>query len=120
IICTSILGVGVDQPVLDVVHADFPWEWFATIQEAYRGGRNGRHARALIYIPEGQKPFPFDPAKPFGQDLLVPWAYDDDECRRLQLSLFFDGTAVTCMTLTGAALCDNCQRKINDDTRSAP
>ncbi|KAJ7435402.1 hypothetical protein FB451DRAFT_1379456 [Mycena latifolia] len=112
IVCTSILGAGVNEEVLDVVHIDVGHNLIDQVQEDYRAGRNNRPARAIYFMPQGRKPLKADPGKPFGAELLVPWAMNTTECRRIVPSLFLDGQAVTCIMLGNVQFCDNCQRAL--------
>ncbi|KAJ6522440.1 hypothetical protein B0H19DRAFT_1346049 [Mycena capillaripes] len=117
---TSLIGRGIDQPVTDVVHIDVGWSILDQIQEDNSGGRQNRPTRAMYFVPENRQPIPPDPTRPFGFELLVPWALHPTECRRLALSLFLDGVGYTCMSMKNMSLWDNCLRKAHDPTRVAP
>jgi hypothetical protein len=120
IVTTSILSAGVDQRVRDTVIIDQPWDWINDFQAGNRAGRNGMRARVVYYLPDNLQPTPYNAAKPFGADLFVQWAYDVIECRRLGMSLFNDGAGVTCLTLEGARLCDNCSLNVTDISHHPP
>jgi hypothetical protein len=120
IVATSILGAGIDQHVLDVVHVDVGWNIIDQFQEDNRAGRNNHLARSTYFVPAGRPPIGPDPAKPFGAELLVPWAMDTEQCRRVAISQFLDGVAVSCLMLKDAEFCDNCLRQISDETCVAP
>ncbi|KAJ7926412.1 hypothetical protein B0H13DRAFT_1862245 [Mycena leptocephala] len=118
-VCTSILGIGVDQQVVDVVHINVGWSWIDQAQED-NGGRNNRPSWAIYYVPEGETPRAFDPARPFGAEQLLSWVYNKTECRRIKMSLFLDGVAVNCMSMRNASFCDNCLRQFLDKDRVPP
>jgi hypothetical protein len=109
-VCSTILNYGINEQVLDVVHADVSYNLIDHVQAQNRAGRGGLPARAVLFIAEGRAPIS-DPAW-LGADLLVPWAQNVDDCRRIVPSLFMDGAATTCMDLPKALLCDNCSRKL--------
>ncbi|KAJ7764097.1 hypothetical protein DFH07DRAFT_1016628 [Mycena maculata] len=121
-VSTSVLGAGVNQDnVQDTCHVHLSHSLIDQVQEENRAGRNNQPARAIYFLPsDAARDVRVDVGDPFGADLLVPWAFNTEDCRRLQISLFMDGIAVTCLTLPGAALCDNCRRKALDPQRKAP
>ncbi|KAJ6601710.1 hypothetical protein DFH09DRAFT_1355068 [Mycena vulgaris] len=115
-VASSILGVGVDQPVRDTVHIDVGHNLIDQPQEDNRAGRNGKNARCIYFLPHGRKPIRAEVGHPFGTELLVPWALNVTECRRLIISLFLDGVGVTCIELGTQQLCDNCRRQLKNST----
>ncbi|KAJ7076529.1 hypothetical protein C8R44DRAFT_863362 [Mycena epipterygia] len=119
IVCTSILGPGVDQEVRDIVHVNMGWNMIDQFQEDNRAGRNRRQARSIYFIPSNIRPIPPSPGRPFGTELLVPWALNTTDCRRIAISLFLDGFGITCIEL-GGELCANCLRKVADQQRVPP
>ncbi|KAJ7909901.1 hypothetical protein B0H13DRAFT_2329840 [Mycena leptocephala] len=109
---TGIFGAGVDQRVLDVVHCDVPWNMVDLIQEQNRG--------AVMFIPEGRPPIDCPESAPFGSHLLVPWAMDAHECRRVKMSLFLDGVSILCFDVPSGVLCDICCTEVVSPTREVP
>ncbi|KAJ7120621.1 hypothetical protein C8R43DRAFT_1136784 [Mycena crocata] len=118
---TTIISCGINRPgVRDVVHVDVGHSLIDQFQEDCRGGRNGTRARAIYFVPENRAMLPAIPGQPFGAELLVPWAKNRDDCRRIVPSAFLDGKPVTCIDLRNAELCDNCLRKYDDKARVPP
>lgn len=53
-VCTSILGCGLDYPsVRDVIHLDVAHSMLDQHQQESRGGRDGRPCNATTYVPLG-------------------------------------------------------------------
>ncbi|KAJ6497931.1 hypothetical protein DFH09DRAFT_1103329 [Mycena vulgaris] len=115
-VASSILGIGVDQPVRDTVHIDVGHNLIDQTQEDNCAGRNGKNARCIYFLPHGRKPIRAEVGHLFGAELLVPWALNVTECRRLIISLFLDGVGVTCIELGTQKLCDNCRRQLKNST----
>jgi hypothetical protein len=120
-VCTSILGAGVDHRVLDVVHCDVGWNMIDQVQEDNRAGRNKTNACVIYFIPEDLAAKNPPDMERFGSLLLRPWALDREQCRRFVPSLYLDGVAVTCITMEGEVeLCDNCARAMLDPDAKPP
>lgn len=113
--CTSAFGAGLDWPSVRVVmFAGTPRRLGDTIQAADRGGRNKRHAIALI-IPH-TSPAPVDQSISTihtGDDELHALIYKASSgregCLRYGLSKFNDGMGTACTDLPRAELCSRCQ-----------
>ncbi|KAJ7021259.1 hypothetical protein C8F04DRAFT_1314834 [Mycena alexandri] len=119
IVCTSILGLGVDQQVRDVVHCNVSWDMIGHTQEQNRAGRGNLAARAILFITAGLDKFQ-TMSEEFGANLLLPWAYNKLVCRRVEPSRYLDGAATTCLILTGAIFCDNCEACMDDPSHVPP
>ncbi|KAJ6583384.1 hypothetical protein DFH09DRAFT_1435778 [Mycena vulgaris] len=113
---SSVLGVGVNQPVRDTVHIDVGHNLIDQTQEDNRGGRDGKNARCIYFLPTA--------ASPSVPGSVTLWsrtaravALNVTECRRLLISLFLDGVGVTCIELGTQQLCDNCRRQLKNPNR---
>ncbi|KAJ6542224.1 hypothetical protein DFH09DRAFT_827200, partial [Mycena vulgaris] len=117
IVTSSILGIGVNQPICDTIHIDVGPNLIDQTQEDNRASCDGKNARCIYFLPHGRKPIRAEVGHPFGAELLVPWALNVTECRRPIISLVLDGVGVTCIELGTQQLCDKCRRRLKN---SAP
>ena len=108
-VCTSILGCGVDLPcVRDVIHFDLPYTAIDKHQQENRAGRDGKPANVVTFVDSSRGALPDRKTYDFGTGILLPWA-KDTVCRRLIPGYFIDGVADPCTAISGAQLCDNCK-----------
>jgi superfamily II DNA helicase RecQ len=113
VISTSLLGSGTDyHAVCDVINVGFPYTMFDFEQQIDRGGRDGLPVRGTTLVREKEK-------APFIQDDESNRAHSKAECRRVQPSLYFDGSAVTC-TLVKGNFCDTCDGQSSQEPPAFP
>ena len=115
IVSTSLLGCGIDVEGVEVVyHFLTPWSVMDFVQESGRAGRGGNWAESHVFVFNGERDA--DIVKDsFGYEIMKKWVDQTLTCRRVALSSFLDGRAITCILLPNANLCDNCKR-MEDDT----
>lgn len=114
IVATCVLGVALDvREVTHVIHAGFPKDTLAFVQEAGRAGRDIGYSRAwsTVVIPADVVYPIFPDPDYFGQAILFKTLLDDELCRRVPIQMFLDGVAVPCAMLEiNVHLCDVCER----------
>ena len=111
IVSTSLLGCGIDVEGVEVVyHFLTPWSVMDYVQESGRAGRGGKWAESCIFVCNGER-VPDIPKDSFGYEIMRKWVSQTSTCRRVALSSFLDGRAVTCTLLPNANICDVCKRK---------
>lgn len=132
IVSTSALGTGINVPnVVFSIHVGIPWTMIDFVQETGRVGRSSIEAgkrECVVLVPSTYRnksgsALRLDRGSVEEHDLDVPALLNNSSaihaflstvsCRRLVMSSFMDGTAVSCsklMTSTEAVtLCDNCE-----------
>jgi superfamily II DNA helicase RecQ len=113
-VCTSLLGCGVDvEGVSAVFHLGTPWSILDFVQESGRAGRGGKPAVSVVFAsyderePDGENDL-------YGKRTMREWVLQNSLCRRTTLSSFLDGGRITCLLLKGAILCDICKVKLDE------
>lgn len=115
--CTSAFGAGVDWATVRVViFCGSPQRMSDMIQEADRGGRDGRHALVFVLAEPQTTYHPRDKdavtAAHLGQNVMFDWIYKSkpgrEGCLRYQLSHYNDGVGTACTDLEQAAFCSHC------------
>jgi Helicase conserved C-terminal domain len=118
IVSTSLLGCGIDVPaVRDVINYGLPFTALDKHQQDNRAGRDGKPARAVMFVDQGSKPNTVKSNADFGASLLLPWAKDNRHCRRIFPSFYMDGVAEACTGLPNAELCDCCLLQMEEDVQ---
>ena len=117
-VCTSAFAAGSDWPhVRVVIIAGTPNRIVDTEQEFGRGGRDKRHAIAVI-IPYKHWPAPKDPNAVYTgvkemQELVYgsssPPSHGTPTCVRYLLTSFNDGVGLRCSDIPHQQLCSRCQ-----------
>ena len=108
-VCTSLLGCGVDVEGVGVVfHFGTPWSVLDFVQESGRAGRGGKHSFSFVFASHSERE-PEGEEDACGKKLMREWVLSTSGCRRTPLSFFLDGRHVTCMLLNGVNLCDFCR-----------
>jgi hypothetical protein len=120
-VTSPLLGCGIDiKGVRHCFHYDLAHTPIDQYQEESRAGRDGRPSYAITFVPENRPALQAKPGHDLGQSILVPWAQDNQSCRRLPGGFYLDGIAVTCISLAGAQFCDNCQRQASESPPLVP
>ncbi|KAJ7494197.1 hypothetical protein FB451DRAFT_1491927 [Mycena latifolia] len=122
IVSTSLLGSGTDyHAVRDTINFHFPFTAFDYQQQMDRAGRDDQPAVTTMFLlPMETVPFSQDKTLDLGAAAMEASAHDPEECLRVMPSSFFDGTPTTCLTLTAAILCGNCERHLTEMPPSEP
>ena len=107
---TSALSAGLDiRDIRVVIHLRKPNSMLDYGQEFGRGCRDGRPGWAFIIYDPKHKPFTLQTGQDdTGVSEMASWL-STPVCRRLGLSLFFDGRASNCLQMVTVQLCDICQ-----------
>ncbi|KAG1850402.1 P-loop containing nucleoside triphosphate hydrolase protein, partial [Suillus subluteus] len=107
---TSALSAGLDiRDIRVVVHLRKPNNMLDYGQEFGRGCRDGKPGWAFIFHDPKHKPFTLQAGQDdTGVSEITSWL-STPVCRRLGLSLFFDGRASSCFEMVTVQLCDICQ-----------
>ena len=114
-VCTSLLGCGVDVEGVQVVyHFLTPWSAMDFVQESGRGGRGGKYAESYVFASRKDMKHPEGPEDRFGAGIMKDWVLQDSTSRWHALSSFFDINPTTCILLQNANLCDVCKRKMDE------
>ncbi|KAJ6462643.1 hypothetical protein C8R47DRAFT_96617 [Mycena vitilis] len=117
IVSTSLLGSGTDYPaVRDTINYGLPWSMFDLEQQIDRAGRDDKECTATTFVWPQNLIRPAEetdvPLVDLGGDILAAWA-NGDVCLHEPLSLFFDGSAQTCLTIP-SLLCDVCEKELEE------
>ena len=113
-VCSSLLGCGVDvEGVSVVLHFGTPWSILDFVQESGRAGRNGKPSVSMVFASHDERE-PDDNENLYGKRTMREWVLQDTLCRRTALSSFLDGRIATCLLLKGAVLCDVCRAQMNN------
>ena len=113
-VCSSLLGCGVDVKGVSVVlHFGTPWSILDFVQESGRAGRNGKPSVSIVFASHDERE-PDDDENLYGKHTMREWVLQHTRCRRTALSSFLDGSIITCVLLKGAVLCDVCRAHMND------
>lgn len=118
---TSALGVGFhyDQ-IRHVIHYKLGYSILDHYQEDSRGGRDGQHCLAITFMSENLVKTSSQSEYDIGEDSIQEWARRRDQCLRIIPSLFMDGAAVTCTTLTDAEFCMTCKLQLGQVAPTKP
>ena len=112
IVCSSLLGCGVDvEGVAVVLHFGTPWSILDFVQESGRAGRSGNPSVSIVFASQDERG-PTDNDNTYGKLTMREWVLQGSLCRRAALSSFLDGGHTTCMLLKGAAFCDVCRTEV--------
>lgn len=111
LVATSALGAGNDyQHVRTVIHAGAPHEMINFVQEASRGGRDGKPARCYL-IPLGQPKTGETVGEDHkGQGAMIEYTWQYPKCLRHVITTFCDGAGVYCFDSPTRELCSACRR----------
>ncbi|KAJ7932178.1 hypothetical protein B0H13DRAFT_1857310 [Mycena leptocephala] len=103
-VTTNVLGSGLDcHKVTHVINYRVPYTMFDLEQQNNRAGRDDKLAIVRMLVLQEEAPFSDRTDRiPLEQMNLLAHA---EECRRIYISLYFDGRATTCITRHGV-LCD--------------
>jgi superfamily II DNA helicase RecQ len=115
VISTPYLGVCLNIPdILWVVHAGYPFNMLAFIQETGRVGRDSNtFATSFVVLPRDGYPHKRPSIDLVGTALVVAWCDNDKYCRSLYLSTYNDGVGEPCTMMTRVShLCDNCVKDV--------
>ena len=107
-VATSGFINGVDHPfVTAVIFLEIPHGFLDFFQGSGRGGRSGLLSITLLITTFDPKMKDEDGWK--CADLLIQWAKQTDECRRVGISAVMDGESRSCSDIKDAELCDVCK-----------
>ncbi|KAG1749176.1 P-loop containing nucleoside triphosphate hydrolase protein [Suillus occidentalis] len=110
---TSALSAGLDiRDIRAVVHLREPSNMLDYGQEFGRGCRDGKPGWSFVFHDPKQKPFNLQAGQDdTGVSEMASWL-SAPTCRRLGLSLFFDGRSSSCLEMVTVQLCDICQMTV--------
>ena len=110
LVCTSIIGVGVDIPhVRDVFHWGKPYDLLSYAQESGRAGRDKRPAFSRMHTWKDE----LRVCSNYTEDHLNRLIPQVAECRRTILGEVLDNHPTSCALLQLPNLCDNCERRVS-------
>ena len=107
---TSLGGSGLDFPhVRDVIHAGLPWSIVDQYQADSRGGRDGLVCQATVFVSQGMQES--NSTVPGGPE-MTQYVKTRNQCLRIIPTLYLDGVAQTCASISNAALCEYCASQV--------
>ncbi|KAG1887991.1 P-loop containing nucleoside triphosphate hydrolase protein [Suillus fuscotomentosus] len=110
---TSALSAGLDiRDIQAVVHLRKPSNMLDYGQGFGRGCRDGKPGWSFVFHDPKQKPFTLQAGQDdTGVSEMASWL-SVPACRRIGLSLFFDGRTSSCLEMVTVQLCDICQMMV--------
>ncbi|KAK7685124.1 hypothetical protein QCA50_011964 [Cerrena zonata] len=110
IAATSAFCHGIDQPYVDaILFAGRFHDFVKFAQGGARGGRKDKRRCEVIMFTTLQKASVHPPDHGLAAELNA-WVDAKNTCRRIGLSLAFDGVSICCREVEGAELCDVCDK----------
>jgi helicase-like protein/RAD3-like DEAD/DEAH box helicase len=110
IVCTCAFGVGVDhRQIRACVHIDFPDFVDDLFQETSRAGRDDSPCESHLLYTQAE-PRPRAAQDPQSQKMTAYLKCVD--CQRLHVESAVDDQAWSCLALSGAEQCGNCEKEI--------
>lgn len=120
LVCSSLLGCGIDVSGVQVVyHFQTPWSILDFAQESGRAGRGGEKVESHVFASKEEEEEHPDEDQ-FGKKLMRDWVLQVSTCRRIALSSFLDGLAISCILLQNGSLCDVCRQKRSEGHPGCP
>jgi superfamily II DNA helicase RecQ len=120
-VSTTILGCGLDYAhVRDVIHRGPSYSIIDQHQEDSRGGRDSLECRATTFIVENKNYTLPQTEYNLGSQELNQSLQNPKTCQRMTSSMFLDGRPIQCITLPGAAFCQNCERSLKGSQSDSP
>jgi superfamily II DNA helicase RecQ len=115
IVATSGFGHGINcSSVRHILHFHPPPNLSRFCQETGRAGRDGKPALSETLYTD-IRPCSNADSDEYGEAAMNRLLTLHDQCRRIEITQFFDGDPVTCSTLQNAQRCDFCEVRTIED-----